>query len=122
VDTTDFASKLNALEERWNHFEMSGKRVVPLEANSTQPEFYNWFVSEKSSIVRNNMIQSVRKAAHLGDPPEKFYTNASESINNVLKLKVDRKSQSLMEFVDHAQELVSVYEKNIERAFEQRGE
>ena len=68
------------------------------------------------------MIQSVRKAAYFGDPPEMFYTNASESINNVLKLKVDRRSQSLMKFVDHAQELVSVYEKNIERAFEQRGE
>jgi len=68
------------------------------------------------------MIQSVRKAAYFGDPPEMFYTNASESINNVLKLKVDRRSQSLVEFVDHAQELVSVYEKNIERAFEQRGE
>ena len=73
-----------------------------------QPEFYDWFVSEKSSTVRNNMIQSVRKEAQLGDPPEKFYTNASESINNVLKLKVDRKPQTLMDFVGHAQELVDV--------------
>ena len=68
------------------------------------------------------MIQSVRKEAQLGDPPKKFYTNASECINNILKLKEDRKSQSLTEFVDHAQELVSVYEKYIERAFSQRGD
>ena len=57
------------------------------------------------------MIQNVRKDAKLGDPPEKFFTNSSESINNVLKLKVDRKSQSLNQFVDHAQELVTIYEK-----------
>ena len=123
VDPSDFGTKLNALQERWNNFEISGKMVVCLEVNSSEPEFYNWFVSEKSSVVRNNMIQSVRKEAKLaGDPPEKFYTNASECINNVLKLKVDRKLQSLTEFVDHAQELVSVYEKNIERAFSQRGD
>ena len=28
------------------------------------------------------MIESVRVAAQLGNPPEKFYTNASESMNN----------------------------------------
>ena len=43
-------------------------------------------------------------------------------MNNVLKLKVDRKSQSLTEFVDLAQELVLIYEKNIERAFSHRGD
>lgn len=64
----------------------------------------------------------VRKEALLGDSPEKFYTNASECINNILKLKVDRKSQSLTQFVDHAQELVLIYEKNIERAFSYRGD
>ena len=89
VNPSDFATKLSALEERWNRFEISGKMVVRLEVNSSEPEFYNWFVSEKSSVVRNNMIQSVRKEAQLGDPPVKFYTNASECINNVLKLKVD---------------------------------
>lgn len=68
------------------------------------------------------MIQSVRKAAQLGVPPEKFYTNASESTNNVLKLKVDRKPQPLPAFVDHARELASSYEKNVERAFYRRGD
>ena len=58
----------------------------------------------------NCMIQSVRVAAQLGSPPEKFYTNASKSMN-VLKLKTDRKTQSLTEFVYHVYDLVSVYEK-----------
>jgi len=68
------------------------------------------------------MIQSVRNEAKLRDPPEKFFTNASESINNVLKLKVDRKSQSLTQFVDHMSQLVSIYEKNIDSAFSHRGD
>ena len=58
----------------------------------------------------------MRVAAQPGNPPEKFYTNASEPKNNVLKLKVDRKPQSLPVFVDHVQELASAPEKNIERA------
>ena len=60
----------------------------------------------------------------LGDPPDKlnFFTNASECINNVLKAKVDRKAQSLSQFVDHAQELGTTYEKNIDRAFSHRGD
>ena len=53
-------------------------------------------------------------------------TNAGVNIrpipHNVLKLKVDSKLQSLTEFVDHAQELVSINEKNIERAFSQHGD
>ena len=57
----------------------------------------------------------MRVAAQPGNPPEKFYTNASEP-KNVLKLKVDRKPQSLPVFVDHVQELASAQEKNIERA------
>ena len=57
------------------------------------------------------MIQGVRVAVQLGNPPEKFYTNASESMNNVLKLKTDRKMQSLTEFVNHVYDLVSVYVK-----------
>ena len=34
VNPSDFATKLSPLEERWNHFEMSGKMVVHLEVNS----------------------------------------------------------------------------------------
>ena len=84
MDALNFASKLDVLEERWNHFEMFRKGMVSSEANSAEPEFYSWFVSEKSSIVSGNMIPSIRKTAHLGEPPEKLY----ESIYNVLKLKV----------------------------------
>ena len=36
---------------------------------------------------------------------QKFYTNASESVNNILKQKVNRKEQPLPDFVDQMFEL-----------------
>jgi len=118
VSSFDFDTKLARVEERWNKLERNSRRVVPREC--IIPEFYSWFVTEKSDVVRSSMIVSVRKAAQLGDPLERFYTNASELTNNVLKLKIDRKPQSLPAFVDHARECA--YEKNIERAFFRRGD
>jgi len=87
TDLDDFASKLIVLQEHWNNLELCGKQAVSSQLMSHEPEFYDWFISEESSVVRNHMIQSVRKNAKLDDPPEKFFTNASESIHNVLKLK-----------------------------------
>jgi len=73
TDASDFASKLMTLEERWNNLEASGKRVLPSQLANDESEFYNWFISEESSVVRNHMIQSVRREAQLGDPPDKFF-------------------------------------------------
>ena len=81
-----------------------------------------WFVLEKRDTVCKCMLQSVRIAAQLGKPPERFYTNASESTNNVLKLKVDRKPSSLPDFVSHVQEYASIHERNIQQAFFRRGD
>ena len=67
------------------------------------------------------MIKSIRILAQLGNPPNK-YTNASESTNNVLKIKTERKPQSLPAFVEHVQELVQTYEKKLKRAFYRRGD
>ena len=67
------------------------------------------------------MIQSVMLAALLGDPPERLYTNASESTNNILKEKVDRRSQSLPDFVTHLEELVRAHEKSIKQAVYRKG-
>ena len=120
VDEHDFDTKLAMLEERWEKLEKEGRKMIPGEV--VQPQFYSWFVSEKRDVVRSSMLQSVRIAAQLGNPPDRFYTNASESTNNILKLKVDRKQQSLPAFVTHVQELVSAHEKNIERAFFRRGD
>jgi hypothetical protein len=120
VDSLDFDVKLASLEMRWNKLEVEGRKVI--QGVRIEPEFYCWFIGEKSEVVCKSMIQSVRIAARLGNPPEKFYTNASESMNNILKLKVYRKAQSLPTFVDSMYELVSSYEKNLERAICRRGD
>ena len=78
--------------------------MIPSEG--IEPEF----ISEKCDIV---MIKSVRVAAQLGNLPQKFFTNVSELTNNVLKLKVERKPQSLPAFVNHVQKLDSAQVKNI---------
>ena len=54
-------------------------------------KFGKWFYLYKSIIVKNSMLKSVRRKAKLGDPPSHFTTNGSESINAVLKNKVDYK-------------------------------
>ncbi len=118
VNSSNFDTKLARLEERWNKMEKEGRRVVPGE--HVKPEFYSWFVSEKRDVVRNIMIGSVRKAAQLGDPPEKFYTNASESTNNVLKLKIGGKGVT-SSFHGHKPTLEHGL-KNIERVFYRRGD
>ena len=120
TNVSDFAAKLKSLEPRWNRIEMKSRKAFPGEV--IVPQFHSWFVKEKSNIMKKNMIKSVRISARLGDPPSKFYTNASESANNVLKIKIERKPQSLTNFVEHVQELIHTYEKNLERAFYRRGD
>ena len=74
IDVSDFDAKLASLEEQWNKLERKGRKVIPRDR--VEPEFYSWFVRENGDIVCNNvcnnMIQCVRVAVQLGDPPDKF--------------------------------------------------
>ena len=56
--------------------------------------FGKWFYQYKSAIVKNSMLKSIRRRARLGNLPSHFTTNASESVNAVLKNKVDYKKAS----------------------------
>ena len=62
------------------------------------------------------MLLPVREEAGLGSPPEPFYTNNSECINNVLKVKVDHKGSELMFCVDKLQQLVLDQQQEVEKA------
>ena len=62
------------------------------------------------------MLQSTRKEAGLGDPPELFTTNPTESMNAVLKNKVDYKKSELPEFLEKLKEVINEQEREIERA------
>ena len=67
------------------------------------------------------MLKSVRRKAKLGNPPSYFTTNASESINAVLKNKVDYKKNEFPDFLDKLKGVINEQEKEIERAIIGRG-
>ena len=63
------------------------------------PRFYRYFVQYHADVVCYHMRKDLRENAGLGSPPSKFTTNASESLNAVIKRRVDFKNlngQNLM--------------------------
>ena len=67
------------------------------------------------------MLKPVRIKAGLGSPPEHFSTNASESVNAVLKAKVDYKRNELPTFVRKMEELVKDQKTEFKLAIINRG-
>ena len=59
----------------------------------------------------------MRSKAGLGILPEAYTTNANESINSMVKRKVDYKASELHEFCQSMKELVDVQIRNVERCF-----
>ena len=68
--------------------------------------FYDWFNKYKVDSVVSGMLRPVREDAGLGVPPSAFTTNASESINAVLKRKVDFKRSELSVFIDFLKQII----------------
>ena len=50
--------------------------------------FIQWYMKFKTSLIKG-LIRSKRQSAGLGNPLPMFTTNASESINALLKNKLD---------------------------------
>ena len=73
VSAEEFDAKLEAYHEIWDKRESA---VHPTRS----PVFYEWFVSEKGSEIKESMFLPVREAAGLGSPPSPFYTNICVSI------------------------------------------
>ena len=67
------------------------------------------------------MLKPVRQEAGLGLPPSTFTLNTCESINAVLKRKVDFKKNELPTFVTHLKQLAEEQEREVERAIVGRG-
>ena len=61
--------------------------------------FFKWFVRNKATVIKHSMLRPVREEAGLGSPPDAFYTNASESVNSVIKAKVQYKHSELPQFI-----------------------
>ena len=76
----EFDEKLCFLERKWEKMEYQrGKKL------ENKISFHAWFTKYHAEEIKSTMIQSVREAAGLGDPPSEFCTNDSEAINSTLK-------------------------------------
>ena len=62
------------------------------------------------------MLRPIREDCGLGSPPDPFYTNASESMNNVIKVKVDYKRNELPQFMDKLHALCEEQQHEVEKA------
>ena len=77
VDNDDYERKLEVVVESW--------RCSSMSSGSDINKFIDWFMSRKVEVIRNTMLRSVREESGLGNPPKIFTTNASESVNALLK-------------------------------------
>ena len=84
-------------------------------------QFCDWFLKNKTDVIRRSMISSIREEAGLGSPPEPFFTNASECVNSIIKVKVDYKSNELPQFITKLRELSAEQEREVEKAVIRRG-
>ena len=71
-----FEEELETLVDKW--------KLHDLESSQRQiGDFCSWFQTYKVDVIRDTMLLPVREEAGLGSPPDPFYTNSSECINNV---------------------------------------
>ena len=104
-----FEEKLSVLLSNWKLHDLDDDKG-PVNV------FCSWFRKNKEVVVRDTMLLPVREEAGMGSPPEPFYTNSSECINNVLKVKVDYKRTQLTLFVDKLRQLVEEQQREVEKA------
>ena len=104
-----FEEKLSVLLSKWKLHDLDDDKG-PVNA------FCPWFRTNKEIVIRDTMLLPVREEAGMGSPPEPFYTNSSECINNVLKVKVDYKRTELKLFVDNLRQLVEEQQREVEKA------
>ena len=83
--------------------------------------FSEWFKWYKCSTIKQAMLRPVRLRAGLGNPPESFTTNASESINALLKNQVEYKKNDVPAFLDKLQAAISEQQREVERAIVNTG-
>ena len=91
------------------------------ENRGCQTGFYDWFCNNKVDTVILGMLRPVREEAGLGIPPPAFTTNASESINAMIKKKVDYKKNEFPAFMNHLKQIIDEQDRELERAVIGRG-
>ena len=72
-------------------------------------------------LLKSSAFYPVRIEAGLGNPPKLFTTNASESLNAVIKSKVNYEKSELGKFIDKMRSLTIDQQQEVERAVCCRG-
>ena len=80
-DLYDFDAKMESLVTKWRDQHVETSSVSDID------KFISWFQSYKAPVIRSS-IKGVREECGLGSPPIPFTTNASETANYMLKLKI----------------------------------
>ena len=114
ISSSDFSERLEGCKEAWE------QREEPY-APSSGPRFYTYFSRYKASAVCSNMRKDLREEAGLGSPPTIFTTNASESINAVLKHKVNYKESEWPTFNESIRQLAK-QQREVIRSLSGRGQ
>ena len=110
-----FEEGLQALSTKWESFDTASRGNGPMHS------FVVWFQKYKADLIKKKMLKPVRSGAGLGDPPLQFTTNASESMNAVLKRKVDYKKNELPEFLKQLKNVIDEQQHELERAIINKG-
>ena len=115
VDTAsnkEFDEVFQSLTKKWQALDLS---------DDTRHRFIQWFQKHKSGVIKSSMLRPIREKAGLGNPPCSFTTNASESVNAMLKMKVDYKRNDLPVFLEKVKELIQEQDEEINKAVVGRG-
>ena len=91
-DEEEYEKGVLSLCEKWEKYDSS--------ENGPIHSFCRWLKTYKSNTIKQTMLRSKRRQCGLGDPPSSCTTNASESINAVVKNHVDYKKSDVPVFLD----------------------
>ena len=106
-DSTDFGQKVELLRPKWE---------------SLCPGFVDWFLKHEADLMCSSMVASVRASAGLGNPPKSFTTNSNESLNNLLKRKVNFKRSEWPKFNEILLGFVNDQQAEFEKSIFGQGE
>ena len=105
---SEFEDRVSALTAKW--------RRLDDQQDGPVGRFVSWFLTYKKGDIQHGLMRPVRQNAGLGDPPAVFTTNASESINAVLKSKVYYRKSELPVLIDKLKEVIEEQDNEVERA------
>ena len=97
-----YTKNLEEKDEQW--------KIIEEESPGCITGFYNWFCEHKVQSITSGMLRSIREDAGLACLPQIFTTNASKSLNAMLKRKVNYKKHELPDFVEYLKQFIDEQE------------